>query len=149
MLITQLHLTECYTHYIIYWPKGSVSSISASKAKPEKVAIGEKCEVTIGKKKYTGTVVARGKANYTQYNIWYNICILTGTKAEMDKMEDMFVTGEWIPPGIATPTAPTPTKRTTKCKRKCENSSKEGEKETRKKKKKSSGMQDRNKLHVT
>ena len=62
VLILCNFLLECYSHYVIYWPEGSVSSISATKVKPEKVAIGEKCEV--GKRKYIDTVVARGNTIY-------------------------------------------------------------------------------------
>ena len=73
VFITQPLFTEHYSHYVVYWPEGSVSSINASKVQPDKVAVGQECQLTIGKnKKHNGIVVARGKENIHKcYTILY------------------------------------------------------------------------------
>jgi len=42
--------------------------------------------------------------------------IFAGSKTEMDRLEDQFVTGEWVPPGM-TPAAVAPTTKKTKKRR--------------------------------
>ena len=116
----------------MYWPEGSVSSINASKVQPDNVAIGQECQLTMGEnKKHIGIVVARGKENIQMlYNFIVSMYIL-GTQAEMDKLEDQFFTGDWVPPTVTIPveetSTPTAPKRKTK-KRKQKMNSSEAEK---------------------
>ena len=90
----------------MYWPdEDSVTAVSAS-AVHSHCTIGEQCKITMNKKEYNGKVAAKGT------NVIYIFHILksfTVTRAEIDRLEDKFVTGEWIPPFVAP--SPDPTRK--------------------------------------
>ena len=97
-------------------------------------------------KKHNGIVVARGKENIQMlYNFIVSMYIL-GTQAEMDKLEDQFITGDWVPPTVTIPveetSIPTAPKRKTK-KRKQKMNSNEAEKEKTKRKRKTNNNEEK------
>ena len=113
---------------------------------PDKVAIGQECQLTMGKnKKHNGIVVARGKENTNVIQFCSSMYIL-GTQVEMDKLEDQFVTGDWVPPTVTIPvgetSTPTAPKRKTK-KRKQKMNSNEAEKEKTKRKRKKNNNEEK------
>ena len=98
------------------WPnEGSVTAVSASAVHGHcTMTVGDQCKVTMNKKEYNGKVAEKGT------NVIYIFHILksfTGTRVEMDRVEDKFVTGEWIPPFIAP--SPAPTRKTKTKKTRC------------------------------
>ena len=87
-----------------------MTTVSASAVRGH-CTIGEQCTIIMNKKEYTGKVAAKGTNVIYIYHILKSF---TGTRAEMDRLEDKFVIGEWTPPFVAPSPVPTRKRKTKK-----------------------------------
>ena len=107
----------------MYWPlEGSVTSTESTAVSSGK-DIGNNCIVTIKDENLEGRIGAKGTKTCRTL---YGLSIQTATKSEMQKLEDNFVAGSWIPSFLQNP-------EPKQQKRKRNNNKNKGQKKTKEK----------------
>ena len=91
----------------MYWPnEGSVSTVERASIDETTMEVGKQCTV---QHKYNGMVAAQGNTLYTHFK--NHSKHITGTKSDMEKLEDNFVNKTWSPSFLNTNEPPKKKKR--------------------------------------